>query len=598
MKRNASLLLLAVLTTVCLLCTTSGAAVQGKCVAGKNKCISKKAGKLLKCEQKAETPGKPMDPNFGDCVDKTKEKFDGGSDPAKGCFEKLENKPGNDCVTFDDTAAAEALVDDCVAQIVEAIDPAPITQTKCGVGKKKCVAKKLKSVLKCYQKAETPGKPMDPNFKGCLDKAMAKYDGGTDPSKGCFVKLESKSGNDCAPPTGNQAALEAIVDGTSCVAGFVALIENTTPTTSTTTVTTTTVTTTTVTTTTTSTTMSTTTTTTSSTTTSSSTTSTTTSSTTTTTGGMTPAFLEFVTGTPGGTCGNTQDGSAVVIKNLTCGGLNIGGGQSIVPEGPTPDGSISRFALNCVGPACNIGPTSTAPPVNSAVPDCTDTGCNFGTPLPIPNPTIPNITTCVLNTWSAPASGTLDLAAGTSSTSVPLNSDIYLTGNVGQPCPKCSATGTPSSPGMGTCDRGPRMGMACTTTSSTGYTRDCPTGGANPPTLPCTPGGGLCIDGSHVGVIAVNLTPLTTGSASATNASGLFCPGQGAGQVGCFGSTACRTITENGAPAGAISLGVPANATLASVFCISQTGNGLVDASANLPGPGAVSLPGTFTVTP
>ena len=111
--------------------------------------------------------------------------------------------------------------------------------------------------------------------------------------------------------------------------------------------------------------------------------------------------------------------------------------------------------------------------------------------------------------------------------------------------------------------------------------------------MPCTPGGGLCIDGSHVGVISVNLTPATTGTSSVTNAGGLFCPGQLT--AGCFGLSACRTITENGAAAGPLSIGTPANATLGSVFCIGATGNGLVDASANLPGPGAVSLPGTFT---
>jgi hypothetical protein len=129
-------------------------------------------------------------------------------------------------------------------------------------------------------------------------------------------------------------------------------------------------------------------------------------------------------------------------------------------------------------------------------------------------------------------------------------------------------------------------------------TRDCPTGGVGDPvTQPCTPGGGACIDGSHVGVISVNLTPLTTGAASDTDPGGLFCPGQGAAQVGCFGSTACRTFTENGASPGPITTGVPGNATLASVFCIAATGNGLVDASANLPGPGAVSLPGTMVAT-
>src|SRR5262249_51241597 len=162
---------------------------------------------------------------------------------------------------------------------------------------------------------------------------------------------------------------------------------------------------------------------------------------------------------------------------------------------------------------------------------------------------------CVLNTWASPASGTLDLASGASTTSVPLASDIYLTGNLAQPCPRCSASGTPSSPGVGTCDRGPRTGMACTTTSSTGVTRDCPTGRGGPvaprggapppPPQPGAAGGGACIAGSHVGVISVTPPPPTPGTASDTDPGGIFCPGQTG--AGCFGAAGCRTITENGA---------------------------------------------------
>jgi hypothetical protein len=55
------------------------------------------------------------------------------------------------------------------------------------------------------------------------------------------------------------------------------------------------------------------------------------------------------------------------------GGLNIGGGSGIVPEGPIPDGSISQFARSCTGSSCTIGPTSSAPPVNTAA-VCSDGG--------------------------------------------------------------------------------------------------------------------------------------------------------------------------------------------------------------------------------
>jgi hypothetical protein len=208
----------------------TASAQQSKCLAGKTKCMAKKASGLLKCEQLAETPGKPADPNAGGCVTKVVGKFDGGATPAKGCFEKLENKTPNDCLTSDDTAAAEAAVDSCVAQFVAAIDPPPITQTKCGAGKKKCVSKYLGALLKCRRVAQTPGKPTDPNAGGCIDKAVTKYTGGANPAKGCFAKLEAKNPNDCQA-TNDSATLQGLVEG--CVGDLVALEANTTPTTTT-----------------------------------------------------------------------------------------------------------------------------------------------------------------------------------------------------------------------------------------------------------------------------------------------------------------------------------------------------------------------------
>src|SRR5262249_51824090 len=101
-----------------------------------------------------------------------------------------------------------------------------------------------------------------------------------------------------------------------------------------------------------------------------------------------------------------------------------------------------------------------------------------------------------------------------------------------------------------------------------------------------------CIDGTFIGTIPVDLSPLTTGTSNKMAGNGIFCPGQAS--TGCFGSAACVDITENGDPAGSITVGVPATATLASVFCIPATGNQLIDGTAALAGPGAVSLPGTF----
>jgi hypothetical protein len=204
-------------------------AQQAKCIAGKTKCLSKKATGLLKCEATAETPGKPADPDAGGCRTKVIGKFDGGAEPAKGCFEKLENKSGNDCVTSDDTDAGEAAVDSCVASLVTAIDPPPITQTKCGAGKKKCVSKLLAALLKCNQVAQTPGKSTDTT--ACVAKATTKYTGGAEPAKGCFAKLEAKSGNDCEAMN-DSGTLQTLVE--NCAAALATLVTGGGSTTSTT----------------------------------------------------------------------------------------------------------------------------------------------------------------------------------------------------------------------------------------------------------------------------------------------------------------------------------------------------------------------------
>jgi hypothetical protein len=98
----------------------------------------------------------------------------------------------------------------------------------------------------------------------------------------------------------------------------------------------------------------------------------------------------------------------------------------------------------------------------------------------------------------------------------------------------------------------------------------------------------------------VNLSPLTTGQVTAANATGTFCPGQDAsppGSNGCFGDPSCDYIEENGTPAGSMTAGGHSG-TLASVFCIPAVGNPVVDGAADLPGPGATSLPGTLELIP
>jgi hypothetical protein len=218
--RVARSIMAAVMVALAVTWAAPASAQQAKCLAGKTKCMASKAAGLLKCHEADETPGKTADPT---CEMKVEDKFNGGGDPTKSCFGKLENKKGSDCSPGDNTTAAENAVDSCVGAFVAVIDPSGNTQSKCLVGKKKCVAKLLGSLLKCQATAQTPGKPTATG--DCETKATDKYTGGMDPTKGCFAKLEAKDPTGCAP-TGNSGPL--LADVTKCVANLVAL-ETATP---------------------------------------------------------------------------------------------------------------------------------------------------------------------------------------------------------------------------------------------------------------------------------------------------------------------------------------------------------------------------------
>src|SRR5262249_56249356 len=122
------------------------------------------------------------------CVDKVMAKFTHPSD-STGCIEKVEAKGG--CATIGEAAGLESKVDAFVLDVVNELDPGYPTPVlnKCSAGKKKCVASKVKAMLGCYGKAAGKGLPLDPL---CIQKAKDKFDGGIDPTKGCFAKLEAK----------------------------------------------------------------------------------------------------------------------------------------------------------------------------------------------------------------------------------------------------------------------------------------------------------------------------------------------------------------------------------------------------------------------
>ena len=279
-------------------------------------------------------------------------------------------------------------------------------------------------------------------------------------------------------------------------------------------------------------------------------------------------------------------------NDLGLGCLNIGGGKGNVPPAVLPAGATVNFGIsgstltanagsspdNCTlgagpgkhcittGAACTSDVNCGGIANNCAL----DANCFFAPPLPIPNPASPALSTCTVNVIQTDASGTVDLATGDITTSIPLSSRVFTTANVSSPCPKCVA---------GVCNAGPRAGLACTALGSLGTSRDCPPS----PT-------------QFSGALTVNLNPLTTGTASSTSTTGIFCTSQS--NPGAFGVPAARCIKETGAPAGGLNDGLEHPAKLGATFCVPVTGNAAVNLVGDLPGPGSIGLNGNAQALP
>jgi hypothetical protein len=266
-----------------------------------------------------------------------------------------------------------------------------------------------------------------------------------------------------------------------------------------------------------------------------------------------------------------------------------------------------------------------------SVRSCSSTGCLFGAPLPVPNPQTPFLSTCIVNEVSQNAAGSATCDGGTATLSLPLTSHLFLTGDLlstvagVQSCPICTGT-----PGAETCQGGPNDTLACTPgTSVLGQayptSHDCP-----PP--PNTDIGALAIPfvlstgspslGSHAEAnqrhvfcgfcrdvddgtsLFIDPPVSCTTSASCNGVHGIIngmdITFESCAQLnsGCFGSSDCATITENGVAAGSLTDHASHNITLATVFCIPPSFSALVDPSAGLPGPGATALQGTVQLLP
>ena len=272
--------------------------------------------------------------------------------------------------------------------------------------------------------------------------------------------------------------------------------------------------------------------------------------------------------------------------------------------------------LNCTGNDCIVDGAALS-------------GQNFGSPLPLASG---GVAVCVINTFREGVTGTYNCLTGCGESSVHLTSSVFQSAVLQKPCPLCVGDATPND-GVkgGTCDSGAGKGTACDV------------GGISPnfgqTSNDCKP------SGSSIGELAIDITPLTTGTVSQTAttqcASSRFganccCPGQdrpnactdpapegtcpdsgicdtpvdgfcsnqnfvvcdlGSGTSQCDdfipGSGQCQlferpcfndTITRTG------QCGTQ-NGTLVGFFCVPSTRAPAINTVAGLPGPGVVSLP-------
>jgi hypothetical protein len=360
-----------------------------------------------------------------------------------------------------------------------------------------------------------------------------------------------------------------------------------------------------------------------------------------------PRWLALAAAVGVGSCGRLRGSD--VDDPLVCGGLYFGGGSGSTPiPGIFPDfAQPLHFAVtDCVGERLTLAHTAAADVGSTR--RCSGAGCAFGPPLPLPNPNSVPTSTCLYNLLAADARGAAACGTGKTDLEVALQTDVYLNGdllpyrcaggtNPGgrchpdtavadcpggacaedpgvQPCPVCN-------PATGVCNGGARNGLACVpdgedmTGAPYPTSHDCPSSplvrlGSLPIALALGTGTvtrtavasgtqarvfcGYCRDAADTGLFA-GPPPRPCGSDADCAPPFPTCE---QAHPGAFRRATATEITEVGAAAGALADGLPHVATLASVFCVPPTYNGLIDTSGDLPGPGALGLVGTLRLVP
>lgn len=285
---------------------------------------------------------------------------------------------------------------------------------------------------------------------------------------------------------------------------------------------------------------------------------------------------------------------------------------------PVVNGSSLNFCLS----ECD-GTTDTECRTCGLVGAGTKNGPTFGAPLPLLSNNVP---VCVVNEFRRDRiDGTYDVATGAATANVNLNSRVFVLQPANQVCPRCNGDGTIGS--TGTCQGGRNQGQPCTVNGLTTVVGSA--GDLNYQlSSDCPP------SGQPAGVLVIDM-PLTTGEARKDGSKP--CPGQtsddacGAGvcNVDCAATPAAKgginqtccsnnpilpcfptapdasgSIVRTGNPVPVLpafpdttSPKTATGASLAAVFCEARTTDATVDILTGLPGPGAIILPVTQTLT-
>ena len=135
-------IVIALATALVMTCSgPASAQQQAKCMAGKTKCMSTKAGGLLKCEETAETPGKLADQSA--CIAEGRGQVRRRYRLHQGLLREAREQEGQRLHHLRRHSRGRGRGRQLRRGFVAAIDPPPTTQSKCLGGKKKCVAKLL-----------------------------------------------------------------------------------------------------------------------------------------------------------------------------------------------------------------------------------------------------------------------------------------------------------------------------------------------------------------------------------------------------------------------------------------------------------------------